>query len=85
MIFTQAQHSALKNKKISLTKKIFRQINSLVKMLLSRNFCQKHVRQNCSNFHTAGWSEERNLLQFSVTHFWQKFHENNGFTKEITK
>ena len=37
-----------KNEKFSLTKKIFRQINSLVtylvKPLLSRNFCSKSVR-----------------------------------------
>ena len=37
--------------------KIFRQINSLVtyfvKPLLSRNFCQKCVRENFRNFHTV--------------------------------
>ena len=40
-----------------LTKEIFRQINSLViylvKPLLSRNFCQKCVRENSRNFHTV--------------------------------
>ena len=25
------------------------------------------------------------MLQFSLTHFWQKIREINGFTKEITK
>ena len=40
-------------------KKIFRQINSLVLSLvkstsLSRNFCQKSVRENFRNFHTVG-------------------------------
>ena len=45
--------------KFSLTKTIFRQINflviSLVKLLLSRNFCEKCVRLNRSNFHTVLW------------------------------
>ena len=45
-----------KNENFSLTQKIIRQINSLVislviKTLLSRNFCQKCVRLNRSNFH----------------------------------
>ena len=39
-----------KNKKLFLTEKIFREINSLVtslvKTLVSRNFCQKRVREN---------------------------------------
>ena len=56
-------HSVWKNKKFSLTKKIFRQINSLVisllKTLLSQIFCQKSVRENFRNFHTVvrvvGW------------------------------
>ena len=41
----------------SLSPKIFRQITclliSLVKMLLSRNFCQKRMRENFRNFHTV--------------------------------
>ena len=43
------------HEKFSLAKKIFRQFSSLVKdvTLLSRNFCQKCVRLNCSNFHTV--------------------------------
>ena len=43
--------------KFSLTEKKIRQINflviSLVKLLLSRNFCQKSVRENFRNFHTV--------------------------------
>ena len=46
-----------KNEKFFLTKKIFRQINSLVtylvKLLLSRNFYQNCVRENFRNFHTV--------------------------------
>ena len=46
-----------KNEKFGLTKKIFRQINSLViclvKPLLSRNFCRKSVRLKFHNFHTV--------------------------------
>ena len=40
-----------------ITKEIFRQINSLVtclvKPLLSRNFCQKCVRENSRNFYSV--------------------------------
>ena len=46
-----------KFRKFTLTEKIFREITylviSLVKLLLSRNFCQKRVRVNCRNFHTV--------------------------------
>ena len=46
-----------KLRKFTLTEKIFRQITylviSLVKLLLSRNFCQKCVRVNFRNFHTV--------------------------------
>ena len=53
---------------------------SLVKPLLSRNFCQKCVRVNFRNFHTV-WK----LRKFTLTLFWQKFRESNGFTNKITK
>ena len=47
-----------KNEKFTLSEKKFRQINylviPLVKMLLSRNFCQKRVRVKFRNFHTVG-------------------------------
>ena len=53
---TVAECTVWKNEKFSLTKKIFRQINSLViylvKLLLSRNFCQKCVRLNFRHFNT---------------------------------
>ena len=46
-----------KNEKLSLTQKIFRQINSLVtylvKSLLSRNFYQKCKKENSRDFHTT--------------------------------
>ena len=54
-----------KNEKFSLTKKRkkIRQINSLVtylvKPLLSRNICQKWVRENSRNFHTVLQVENR--------------------------
>ena len=35
-------------------------------------------------FHTEQYTMWK-LLQFSLTHFWQKFREINVFTKEITK
>ena len=64
-------HTVWKNKKFSLTEKIFREINScvnsLVKLLLSRNF--------------TVWK----LPKFTLSAFWQKFRESNNFTKEVTK
>ena len=46
-----------KNEKITVTHKKFRQINSLVlslvKTLLSRNFCQISVTVNFHNFHNV--------------------------------
>ena len=61
IIFTKkVQDSHLtvwKNAKFTFTEKIFRQINylviSLVKPLLSRNFCQKCMRVNFRNFHNV--------------------------------
>ena len=41
------------NGKFTVTQEKFRQINSLVKTLLSRNFCQKSVTVNSRNFHTV--------------------------------
>ena len=50
-------HTLWKLQKFTLTEKIFRQIAylviSLVKVLLSRNFCQKRVRVKFWNFHTV--------------------------------
>ena len=40
-----------KNENFTLTEKIFREINTLVKMLLSRIFCQKSVRVNFRHYH----------------------------------
>ena len=65
-------------------KKIFRQINSLVnylvKPLLSRNHCQKWVRENCRNFH---WCDaEHTTVEI---HFWQKLRESNIFTTKVIK
>ena len=59
-----------KNGKFSLTEKKFRQINylviSLVKPLLSRNFCEKSVRENSGNFHTVALRSEENE-KFTLT------------------
>ena len=50
-----------KLRKFNLTQKIFRQntylVISLVKLLLSRNFCQKCVRVNFWNYHTVEITE----------------------------
>jgi len=72
-----------KNEKFTLIKKNFRQINSLVislvKPLLSRNFCQKCVRVNFRNFHTVCVSQCGNYrkLTYILSHF---FLEINEFT-----
>ena len=42
-----------KNEKFYLTEKKFREFNSLVRLLLSRKFCQKSVRENFRNFLTV--------------------------------
>ena len=68
-----------KNEKFSITKTFFRQSNSLVislvKTLLSRNFCQKCVRLNKSQQfpHHSVWK----LREISLTNFWQKFRESD--------
>ena len=60
-----------KNKKFPLTKKVFREINSLVtsidKTLLSRNFCQKSVRENYNNFHTVYLTNNTTVETFHGT------------------
>ena len=38
-------------------------------------------QKNCDSFHFTVWKFQK----FTLTLFWQKFRENNGFTKEITK
>ena len=56
-ILVFVHHSLVRKMKKLLSRKKFCQINdlviSLVKPLLSRNFCQKIIRENCRNFHTA--------------------------------
>ena len=56
-------HTVWKKEKISLTEKKTREINSLVKLLLSRIFCQKSVRENFRNFHTA-WRDLRHVEKY---------------------
>ena len=64
-------------------KKIFRQNNSwflyLVKLLLSRNFCQKCVRLNRSDFHTTVWK----LRNFTAIVFSQIFRQINVLQKNF--
>ena len=74
-----------KLRKFTLTEKIFRQITylvmSLVKMLLSRNFCQKRVRVNFRNFHTAVHS----VHSVEITEIYsQTFVKTLFFLKETT-
>ena len=54
----------------SLSTNIFREINysvtSVVKTLLSRNFCQKSVRENFRDFHTVLCGNFRIFLPFKI-------------------
>ena len=80
-----------KNEKFCLNERKFRAINSLktfflVKtLLLSRNFCQKSVREKIRNFHTAAvvctlW-KSRN---FTATVFTQNFRQINVLLKNFS-
>ena len=59
-IWRDFKRTVWKSEKFSLIKEIFRQINSLVKSLLSRNFCQKCARLKLRNFHAL----KRSLSSF---------------------
>ena len=66
------------DEEFSFTRKIFRQINSLitylVKPLLSRNFCQNCMREEFRNFHTV---EMKLLLSLTISS--QKVREMDAF------
>ena len=61
------ENTLWKLRKFTLTEKKIREITylaiSLVKLLLSRNFCQKCVRVNSRNFHTV---EKVEILSSSI-------------------
>ena len=63
---TEILRTVWKNAKFSLTEIFSREISSLVaslvKTLLSRDFCQKSVRENSRNFHTVNLELKRNLI-----------------------
>ena len=79
-----------KNKKFSLTKLFFHEINylvtSLVKPLLSRNFWQKSVREKFSFFHTALTNEhisrKKHLQLAQSNHFHGKICQINYNTQQ---
>ena len=78
-----------KNEKFPLisAKKYFVK-STLVKPLLSRNFCQ-NMWGRISNISTL-WSAHCTitlciLRKSTLRHFWQKFRESNVYTKEVTK
>ena len=70
----------------SASRKIFRQINSLVtslvKPLLSRNFCQKRVREKFRNFHSVMHTLWK-LQKFSLTE--KKFRQINYLVISLVK
>ena len=84
-IFQIAQCTLWKNEKITLTKIIFRQINSLViysvNVLLSRNFCQKHMRLNFRNFHTVQCGH---ILRFWNL-WWTKINRKRSWCSRLKK
>ena len=52
--------------------KFFRQSNSLVETLLSRDFCQKSVRVNFCNFHTLLICKAKRLFMISFDFFFRQ-------------
>ena len=65
-----------KLQKFTLAEKKFRQINylviSLVKPLLSRDFCEKSVRENFCNFHTVQFSAK---IPWNQLYHWKLRYE----------
>ena len=76
-----------KNEKNSLTKRIFRQINSVVvsqlKTLLSQNLCEKCERLSRSNFLTVCVPHSIKITKFYFHGFFTNFPSNQRFTKEL--
>ena len=76
---TWKRFTVWKNAKLSLTKKLFREINSLVtslvKTVLPRNFSQKCVRENFRNF----------LTEHQITNLVNFLSKTNAFTKCLRK
>ena len=80
-----SKYTLWKFQEFSLTEKIFREINSLVtslvKTLVSRNFCQKRVRENSRNFHIVHCTVGKNK-KFSLS---KKTRSNQFFTSLFSK
>ena len=69
----------------SITWKIFREINFIVRLftkevVLTEIFQKTRDTKISETPHCAVWK-----LRKTLTHFWQKFRENNVFTNEFTK
>ena len=82
-IYCVGQHSMKKREILSNhTEEIFREINSLVtylvKSLLSRNFCQKCVRENSRNFHTVNSSKNGQKWAVRTKYFISSFEAVRG-------
>ena len=82
-----ATHSVEKREILSrLTWKIFRQINPLVtylvkRPLLSRNFCQKCVRENSRNFHSVASKMCHNVIFYDSLNSDQNWVHEKKLTK----
>ena len=56
-----------KTEKLTLTEKIFREINSLLKTLLSRNLCQKYAWRKFCTFHSSTlWNTDYTYGKYSM-------------------
>ena len=75
-------HSSVEKREILSHRKIFREINALVtsKLLISRNFCQKSMRENFHNFHTRAMHVDHDFYGKI-----NNFPSNQYFTKEVAK
>ena len=69
-----------KSEKFSLTKKLFRQMNSLVKTLISRNFCQKCVN---SVKKQPNLNLRRKFRCLSKTLTWPNIHQSRNLYRGI--
>ena len=81
----RTMYTVWKNEKFTLTEKIFREINSLVRKLLSRNFCDMWV--NFHDFHTVDWWSKLghyfHSVEFYNAHFtkwWETQFKSNFLT-----
>ena len=86
IIVLNVQCTVWKNEKFGLTEKIFRQIDSLVislvKALLSRNFCDKIVAMKFRNFRNTLWKNKKKLNNSHRKNISSKQRSSNFFSSK---